>query len=174
MDKHIVLDPNAFLHQSSGKVYFQELCSGWCIFIFWCSTTKWLGSIFGCFSQSSVWIKAGEFLLVYITWSKLIPAPVREGLFSGVLQLLVHPHFFGSTTMWLGSIFGCFSQSSLMIKAGKLLLVYFAWSKLVPYLQVFGGGWCILTFWCSTATWLGSIFGCFSQCSVIVKACSHG
>ena len=44
---------------------------------------------------------------------------VRKGIFVGVLRWLVHHHRWHSTVMWQGSIFGCFSQGSVIIKAVK-------------------------------------------------------
>ena len=72
------------------------------------------GTIFGCFRQCSVIIK----LLNMENYVLFEPNAFlhHQGKFICILWWLEHLHFWHSATMWLGSIFGCFGQCSVIIK----------------------------------------------------------
>jgi len=81
MDKYIFLEPNSKPHQT-GKVSIVVVCASSSSLAL---NNNEAGQQFFGFSQCSVIIKAGKPLLLYFTWSKLIPTPVREGSLAGVL-----------------------------------------------------------------------------------------
>jgi len=99
----------------------------------------------------------------------------QERFFCGSFVVVVAPSFLAlKTTMQLGSIFCLFSQWSVIIKAVK-----HAWIRM-SYLNQMHSYTCQGRSFCRSLVVVGAppflalnnswLFGCFSQCSVIIKA----
>ena len=157
----------------------QLWCGIWFIFIVWHLTTNAMKQFLWCLHHVFCLNKRSWKLIT--NWLYLLKfhqsgkAYLQE--FWGVWCIFIVWH---STVMWQGSIFGCFSQGSIIIKLLNMAkhVVFdpnsFLHQLRKAYLQQFCGGWYIFIIWHSTAMWLGSSFGCFSQCSIIIKAVKHG
>ena len=163
----------------SGKAYLQEFCGGWCIFIVWHWTAIWQGSIFGCSSQCSVIKKlvnmdknilhdphsflhqSGNVIcrsFVVVGVSSIL---ALDGNLAGQHCWLLQP-VFSHNKIWTRISMFYLNQTHSYTSQGRHFCKSFDVVGAPSFLA--------LNKW----RWLVSIFGCFSQCSVIIKAAKYG